>query len=47
VKLNKAVISVGANSYHHPLDSYVDALYAIGFVVKQTKLVSDEITITL
>lgn len=47
VKLNKAVISVGANPYRHPLESYVNALRNSGFVIRQTNLVSDDIRITL
>jgi hypothetical protein len=47
VKLSNAIISVGANSYHHPLESYVNALTASGFVVRQTKLASDEIKLIL
>lgn len=46
-KLDVAVISVGKNSYRHPLNRYVEKLENIGFTVQKTNMKCNDITLDL
>lgn len=46
-RLDVAVISVGRNSYGHPINKYVEELKKVGFNVQQTNIKNKDITINL
>lgn len=44
---SQAIISVGVNSYCHPIQYYITSLISSGFKVKQTKITGSDIMIAL
>ena len=45
--LNKAIISVGANRYGHPLSTYIKALASDGFSIHKTNVKGEDIIVNL